>query len=104
MENMNLLDLNYDILNIIGDYVKADNNIRKFNELTKKEIFDYVDLKMKIKRKETRDEFYYVSRHYTRYLIWTCFTEFCSYSFNVIYLGDHDKYVKFYNEYLTLKN
>ncbi len=25
MENMNLLDLNYDILNIIGDYVKKDN-------------------------------------------------------------------------------
>ena len=25
MENMNLLDLNNDILNIIGDYVKKDN-------------------------------------------------------------------------------
>ena len=36
MENMNLLDLNNDILNIIGGYVKKDNNIRQFNELTKK--------------------------------------------------------------------
>ena len=28
MENMNLLDLNNDILNIIGDYVKKDNKRR----------------------------------------------------------------------------
>ena len=103
MENMNLLDLNNDILNIIGGYVKADNNIRQFNELTKKEIFDYVDKKMKIKRKEARDEFNHVSRSYTRYLIWDCFAEFCYNDFGVKYLKDHDKYVKFYNEYLTLK-
>ncbi len=36
MENMSLLDLKKDILNIIGDYVKADNNIIEFNELKKK--------------------------------------------------------------------
>ena len=30
MENMNLLDLGDDILNIIGDYVKADNDERDF--------------------------------------------------------------------------
>ena len=29
MENMNLLDLNNDVLNIIGDYVKKDNFKRK---------------------------------------------------------------------------
>jgi len=29
MENMNLLDLDDDILNIIGDYVKKDKNIKK---------------------------------------------------------------------------
>ena len=34
--NTNLLDLNNDILNIIGDYVKADNDEREFNELIKK--------------------------------------------------------------------
>jgi len=28
MEKINLLDLDNDILNIIGDYVKADNNER----------------------------------------------------------------------------
>ncbi len=31
MDHFNLLDLDNDILNIIGDYVKADNNIREFN-------------------------------------------------------------------------
>ena len=30
MEHFNLLDLDNDILNIIGDYVKADNNERDF--------------------------------------------------------------------------
>ena len=28
MENMNLLDLDNDVLNIIGDYVKKDNHNR----------------------------------------------------------------------------
>ena len=32
MENMNLLDLDNDILNIIGDYVKKDNHDREFQE------------------------------------------------------------------------
>ena len=45
MDQFNLLDLDNDVLNIIGDYVKQDNNIRRFNELTKKEIFDYIDKK-----------------------------------------------------------
>ena len=37
MENMNLLDLNNDILNIIGGYVKKDNKrrIRKENNFEK---------------------------------------------------------------------
>jgi len=37
MENMNLLDLDNDILNIIGDYVRADNErrIRKEDNLKK---------------------------------------------------------------------
>ena len=37
MENMNLLDLDNDILNIIGDYVKKDNKrrIRKEDDFEK---------------------------------------------------------------------
>ena len=103
MENMNLLDLDNDILNIIGDYVKQDNKIREFNELTKKDIFDYVDKKMKIKRKEAKDEFNHVSRSYTRYSIGDCFAEFFYNYFGVKDLAVHDKYVKIYDEYLTLK-
>ena len=33
MENMNLLDLNNDILNIIGGYVKKDNHDKEFQEM-----------------------------------------------------------------------
>ena len=104
--NTNLLDLNNDVLNIIGDYVKQDNNIREFNELIKKEIFDYVDKKMKIKRKEARDEFNHVSRSYIRDSIWECFVEFCRNRFNYEYILASDKCVqitKIYNEYLTIK-
>jgi len=36
MDQFNLLDLDNDVLNIIGDYVKQDNNIREFNGLIKK--------------------------------------------------------------------
>ena len=43
MDQFNLLDLDNDVLNIIGAYVKQDNNIREFNELIKKDIFDYVN-------------------------------------------------------------
>ena len=32
MENMNLLDLDNDVLNIIGGYVKKDNDERDFQE------------------------------------------------------------------------
>ena len=45
MEQINLLDLNIDILNIIGDYVKADNIERISNEKLKQDILQYVDIK-----------------------------------------------------------
>ena len=44
MENMNLLDLDNDILNIIGDYVKKDNHDRYLKEGYKQDLFDYVDM------------------------------------------------------------
>ena len=52
MENMNLLDLDDDILNIIGDNVKKDNHDRISNEKLKQDILEYVDTKMKIERKK----------------------------------------------------
>ncbi len=54
MKNMNLLGLNNDILNTIGDYVKTDNIVRISNEKLKQDIFEYVDIKLKIERKKAR--------------------------------------------------
>ncbi len=69
MDQFNLLDLDNDVLNIIGDYVKKDN----LDIILKQDMFDYVDIKIEIKRKEARlqarEEKYYISRSYTRYLI-----------------------------------
>ncbi len=39
MENMNLLDLDNDVLNIIGDYVKQDNKTRIENERKREKEF-----------------------------------------------------------------
>ncbi len=38
MDRFNLLDLDDDVLNIIGDYVKADNDERDFQEYMMKEV------------------------------------------------------------------
>ena len=38
MMDTNLLDLNIDILNIIGDYVKKDNYIKKIEDISKNSI------------------------------------------------------------------
>ena len=73
MENMNLLDLNNDILNIIGGYVKQDNNIREFNELIKKEIFDYVDNEIKKIRKNSVKK--YIGRPDLRMCIYWIFSK-----------------------------
>ena len=53
MENMNLLDLDNDILNIIGDYVKKDNHERDFQEKYMKGMIgkNYIEL-FEIKRYE----------------------------------------------------
>ena len=62
MMNTNLLDLNNDILNIIGDYVKKDNSERPLidyykrkDEETKKTIFKYVTTELKEIKKICKD-------------------------------------------------
>jgi hypothetical protein len=50
MEKVNLLDLDNDVLNIIGDYVKADNIERMEKEEKQNktmQIFQFVDDEMK---------------------------------------------------------
>ena len=102
--NTNLLDLNNDVLNIIGDYVKKDNRIKK--EKFKQDMMDYIDIQMKIERKDARKGKYYISRSYKRELIWVYFVKFCRNRFDFEYILDNDNCVeitKIYNEYLTIK-
>ena len=49
MEKINLLDLDNDVLNIIGNYVKADNfeRIKEEKQNQKMKLFQFVDEKMK---------------------------------------------------------
>ena len=106
MDQFNLLDLDNDVLNIIGGYVKADNDERAFQEFMKKDMLQYVDLQMKIERIEARKGKYYISRSDTRTSIWIYFVKFCHNRFGTEYLSDIDKYVdvnKINNEYLTNK-
>ncbi len=49
MENMNLLDLDDDILNIIGNYVKKDN----IDRMEKEEDFKYADEGIKYLKKKS---------------------------------------------------
>ena len=63
MEKVNLLDLNNDVLNIIGDYVKKDNFERittdynkRQDEKTKKIIFKYVSSQLKEIKKICKDK------------------------------------------------
>ena len=104
--NTNLLDLDNDILNIIGEYVKKDNHDRILKENFKRDMMDYVDIQMKIERKDARKGKYYISRSYKRELIWVYFVKFCRNNFDYEYILDNDKCVqitKIYNEYLTIK-
>ena len=120
MENMNLLDLDNDVLKIIGDYVKADN--RSKEEKFKKDMFNYIDIKMKIERKEARKYKIYISRPDTRYLIRDFVVSFCRVHFereylinkdltdkdkddevNKIYKTKYDEINEIYNAYLTIK-
>ena len=98
MENMNLLDLDNDILNIIGDYVKKDNHDRISNEKLKQDILEYVDIKMKIeKKKAKKTKKSILNKIDTRcFFIWTCFTDFCNNQFGNEFLRDDDNFDKIY--------
>ena len=98
MKTINLLDLNNDILNIIGGYVKKDDDDRISNEKLKQDILEYVDIKMKIERKKARKtKKSILNKIDTRcFFIWTCFTEFCSNHFGNEFLRDDDNFDKIY--------
>ena len=83
--NTNLLDLNNDILNIIGDYVKKDNIEREEKERS----FKFVDNELKCIRKDKSMK--YPSRPNLR--------KFIYYTFSLIEVKNEE----IINEYLTLK-
>ena len=98
--NINLLDLNNDILNIIGGYVKKDNERR----IVKEKSFEYVDKEMKRLKKQARKDKEYISREQTRDYIFVYFDHF--YISHGKYIKDKSKtseFIQNYEEYLTLK-
>jgi hypothetical protein len=56
--NTNLFDLNNDILEIIGNYVKKDNHDKminkRFKQTLKEQPFDYIDNEIKQKEKKEK--------------------------------------------------
>ncbi len=97
-KNINLLDLDNDILNIIGEYVKKDDIQRISNEKLKKDILEYVDIKMKIERKKARKtKKSDLNKNDTRcFLIWSFFFEFCNNHFGNDFLHNDDNFDKIY--------
>ncbi len=83
--NTNLLDLNNDILNIIGDYVKKDN----IERMEKAKYFKFVDLELKYLKKDKSMK--YPSRPNLR--------KFIYFTFSLIQIKNDE----IINEYLTLK-
>ena len=110
MEKMNnLLDMNNDILNIIGDYVKKDNLGREIDEIIQKEtqiqkekfkvrLFNFIDNEMKqvIKNSKTK-----MSRKDTRIRIYNAFLH-SQVEFKNYFLSNDD-INEFYEAYLILK-
>jgi len=101
MDKINLLALDNDASNIIGDYIKNDNidRTKKEEQKFKQDIFEFVDRYMKRARRETK-----LSRDETRVTIWLAFHETYTFCFGPNY--DDKKFLevtKFYNEYLKLK-
>jgi len=106
MEKINLLDLDYDILNIIGDYVKKDNFDRMEKERMEKfkqDVFEYLNIQLKEDRKFSRKHNSYMSRHDTRIQLWQYLKSFARQHFDNIEDDKCNEIMKIFNEYLTLK-
>jgi hypothetical protein len=103
MENINLLDMNNDILNIIGGYVKEDNLEKERMEKFKKDVFEHLNIQLKEDRKFSRKNNSYMSRHDTRTQLWWYFKSFERQHFDNIDDDKANEIMKIFNEYLTLK-
>jgi hypothetical protein len=98
--NTNLLDLNDDILETIGGYVKIDN-IERMEidrmEKFKQDVFKYLDIQLEGYKK------YKMSRHDKRIQLWQYFKAVVRLYFDNIENGNCNEIIKIFNEYLTLK-
>ena len=103
MEKINLLDMNNDILNIIGGYVKEDNLEKERMEKFKKDVFEHLNIQLKEDRKFSRKNNSYMSRHDTRTQLWWYFKSFERQHFDNIDDDKANEIMKIFNEYLTLK-
>jgi len=106
MMKINLLDLDDDILNIIGDYVKKDNIERMEKERMEKfkqDVFEYLNIQLKEHRKFSRKINFYISRHDTRIHLWQYLKSFVYQYFDNIDNDKCNEIMKIFNEYLTLK-
>ena len=106
MMKTNLLDLDDDILNIIGDYVKKDNIERMEKEELEKfkqDVFEYLNVQLKEHRKFSRKYNSYMSRHDTRTQLWWNFKSFVHKDLDDINDDKATEAMKIFNEYLTQK-
>ena len=113
--NTNLFDLNNDVLNIIGDYVKTDNiermeieklfeyfdNVDRMEkermEKFKQDVFEYLNIQLEGYKK------YIMSNHDKRIQLWQYFKAVVRQYFDNIENGNCNEIIKIFNEYLTLK-
>ncbi len=113
--NTNLLDLNDDILETIGGYVKIDNiermeienlfeyfdNVDRMEkermEKFKQDVFEYLDIQLKGYKK------YKMSRHDKRIQLWQYFKAVVCQYFDNIENGNCNEIIKIFTEYLLQK-
>ena len=103
MMKTNLLDLDDDILNIIGDYVKKDNLEKERMIKFKQDAFEHLNVQLKEDRKFSRKNNSYMSRHDTRTQLRWYFKSFMRQYFDNIDDDKATEAMKIFNEYLTLK-
>ena len=109
MEKINLLDLDNDVLNIIGDYVKADNfeRIKEEEKQDKKmEIFKFVDENIKQLRIDAKKEKIKISKFDFNFAVLLIFDKYFVTNYGDNWKNDdklHNEFTSIYEEYLKIK-
>ena len=110
MEKVNLLDLDNDVLNIIGDYVKADNfeRIKEEEKQNKKmEIFKFVDEKIKQLKIDAKKEKIKISKFDFNFAVLLIFDKHFVKNYGENWKNDNkvcNDFSSINEEYLKLKN